>query len=91
MGAGKSHWLYDPEVESVVAREGLAAAVADDAAHHLRRQLAGKPHPGGGAAGVVLDTNEPNRFPGPWLGEPAVVCALHVFSIGWAVRKLERA
>jgi hypothetical protein len=90
LDAHKSRWLYDPDVENVVALEGLAAAVADDAAHHLRGQLARKPHSGGDAAGIVLATNEPNRFPGQWLGEPTVVFALHVFSIGSAVRRLER-
>jgi hypothetical protein len=82
LDAGKSRWLYDADVEDVVALEGLAAAVADDAAHHLRGQLARKPHAGGGATGVVLATNEPNRFPGQWLGEPSIVSALHVRSIG---------
>jgi hypothetical protein len=89
VGAHKSRWLYDADVENVVALEGLAAAVADDPAHHLRGQLARKPHSGSGAAGVVLATNEPNRFPGQGLGEPAVVSFLHVFSIGWAPGRLE--
>ena len=89
MGADKSRWLYDAHVDEVVALEGLAAAVADDAAHHLRGQQLRKPHSGGGATGVVLATNEPNRFPGQWLGEPTVICALHVFSIGSAEGRLE--
>jgi hypothetical protein len=70
--------VCDADVEGLVGLEGLAAAVANDAAHHRRGQHLRKPHAGGGAAGVMPAANEPHRLAGEWLWEPSVVFTRHI-------------
>lgn len=80
-GVVPPRWVNDAYVQNLIGIEGLVAAVADDPAHRLGVQHLGQPHPGGGAAAIVLGANQANRCPAQRLREPAVVFALFALHV----------
>ena len=80
--------LENAEIEHLVALEALATAGADDPAHRPGGKRLREPHPGRGAARLVLAADDPDRFADGGLGKPPVF-ALHGYSIGSHEAKLE--